>query len=293
MKKSKIGIFLAVLTVSIILTVTLTGCSNTPPHKILKDTWLENEVATYDIVRTLLDGDDVATNNPTVKGIQVMTTKRIHNATITVGENPIDNFQGTIVTIDTLMEDGSFMKATFAFSSVMRPQAIARESFVKGYEHNQPSVDTSQTLNAKFNGKSYDYTLKNNAAEPTSGSLPLKKTWEKAPFFDTMQLYHLARSCFTGKKGAFATLQFSVPSYTEGKLKTANVTSVNTNAEIEIAGTKYATTQVAFKYVQKFPGEGKPIYAWYNNGEMAGVGAHALIRFEESNMVYTLKSITA
>lgn len=301
MKRSKIILVITTLALVISLAAILVGCSQVSPQKVLNSPWDNYEAITYDVTRILPDNDNDTENNPKVLGTQVVTTERINKGSIKIGTHAMDNFSGTVVTYRMKMDDGSYMNADLAFTSRFVPVASSSEVYVKSaIENDKPDSDIRQNINAKYEGREYIYSalieeLKNNSvidSQVKEGVIKLK-AWDSAPYVDSLMLYHMGRSSYSGTKGEFRPIAFNVPSWNEGVLKETSCNlAKNPNINVNIGETVYKTSMVGFAYTQKFPGPGSPLWAHYNTEEMEGLGKYVLIKMVENNIVYVYNSHT-
>lgn len=286
MKKSVLLIICLLLT-----TVLLTGCITEPAHKTLSSTWLEEEVATYEVERVLVAANsDKNITGESVKGTQTFTTHRINGQDVTVGPKTLEKVNGTFIDIKTVMDDGSTMDAAVFFSTKFVPIASFKKIFVKGYENQTPKVDSTQEVFAEYKDKNYNYKAIDNGI--TSEGAIKVSDWEKSPYFDNLMIYHIARSSFKTDKG-FVPMTFKVPTWSSNELKTLSLSLSNAEVGVKFMDKEISTTKININLQQKFPGSGKPIEAWYSNGAVnESKNARVLIKYVEGSMTYTLTNIT-
>lgn len=243
-------ILLLVLVIAL-LTVVLAGCISKPPHKILSDPWDNYEKITYEVTRELND-------KTIIKGTSTMITERITNSNIKVGERNINNFSGTFVSINTVLEDGSEMVAQVAFKSSFEPVASFKQINVKGYEGNSPAKDTKQTTKIVYEDEKCCYDTDFDGVKK-SDEIKVGK-WIKKPYYDNLMLYHIARSSYIGE--SFSSITTNVLSTGDYSMKTLTVsrTVANNVSHIfneEDAGIK--TDLLSISLNQTFPGSGTPM----------------------------------
>lgn len=261
-------IFLLVVVIAL-LVVVLAGCTSTPAHKILDETWGNYEKITYEVTRTLKDENNK--DNIKIKGTSTITTERISNADITVGSRNIKNFLGSVVTIDTSLEDGSKMTAKVAFKTNFEPVASYKNIDIKGYKNNSPEKDTKQTIEMYYNDEKCYYTTTINGTKKED-SIKTGK-WIKTPFYDNLMIYNIARSCYKKDKKSdnysFSALQVKVLSVSDYTMKTLSVANKFPNGTIKLfnpennkdlpedKGIKADTLNITLN--QSFPGSGAPM----------------------------------
>lgn len=305
MKKKALLLVSLIVTVALV-TVMLVACNSIPAHKALNALWANKETAVYDIVR--YSGEEIkdgAEKRLITRGEMTMETTRRNNETITVGEEIIDNFTGSLVTMHLELQDGSYMDTSVAFTSRMIPVAAYKKTFVKGYDTETVKLDTTTETRAIYSGNEYKYkayiTEKGTDTEFTTEYADTIKlsNWDTSPYFDDLMLYHVARASFTNKS-AFNPMSFTVPAWTENKTKQVNLASVAGDEKIAANGAEaLACTKIAVSRVQTFPGTGEPNYVYFAN-EAIEIGdsvnsvskTHIMVKIVERQMEYTLKSIT-
>ncbi len=243
-------ILLLVLVIAV-LTVVLAGCISKPPHKTLSDPWDNYEKITYEVSRELND-------KTIIKGTSTMITERITNSNVKVGDRNINNFSGTYVSINTILDDGSEMVAQVAFKSSFEPVASFKQINVKGYEGNSPAKDTKQITNIFYEEEKCYYDTDFDGAKK-SDSIKVGK-WIKKPYYDNLMLYHIARSSYIGE--SFSSITTNVLSTGDYSMKTLTVsrTVANNVSHIfneEDAGIK--TDLLSISLNQTFPGSGTPM----------------------------------
>lgn len=254
--KKKLALVIVAL---VALTAILVGCISKPPHKMFSDPWSDYEKITYEVTRTLKDADKDDKNNKKITGESVMITERLNNKDIQVGNKNIKNFSGTLVSIETSLEDGSIMKATVAFKASFEPVASYKHIEVKGYEHNSPAKDTKQTIQMYYNDEKCYYETDIDGVKSKSDEKVGK--WIKTPYFDNLMLYHIVRSSYL--KDNFSSISTKVMSVDGFKLKTLTATAtaplvikLDKNNKDD-KGIKCDLIKIALQ--QKFPGSGEPM----------------------------------
>ena len=193
-----------------------------------------------------------------IKGTSTMITERITNSNVKVGDRNINNFSGTYVSINTILDDGSEMVAQVAFKSSFEPVASFKQINVKGYESNSPAKDTTQTTNIFYEDEKCYYDTDFDGVKK-SDSIKVGK-WIKKPYYDNLMLYHIARSSYIGE--SFSSITTNVLSTGDYSMKTLTVsrTVANNVSHIfneEDAGIK--TDLLSISLNQTFPGSGTPM----------------------------------
>lgn len=290
----------AILTVLVLAVscLTLAGCISKPPHKMLSDPWLAEEVATYEVTRNIRGEDGQYIPDKAIKGESIITTKRVNKETISIGDIAIDGFSGTTVTIETTMDDGSTMKASVAFKTTLEPVASYKHINVKGYEFNSPAKDIEQSFTLKYVDKACEYVSVLDGVQ-TSGSASLKE-WKKAPFYDNLMIYHVARSSYL--EGKFTNISVPVFSTSDNVMKTmsmAKKTAIKLQLESKDENDKgIACDMINISLNQDFPGSGAPLVAMISTEAVEGYAGlnlstkRHLLAFTEGDMNYIIKSIT-
>lgn len=298
----KTALITSLILIIAVVAMVFVGCTNVPANKALRSLWETKEIATYEIKR-FTPQDNTAESERTLlsSGELTITTERISGETVSVGGHSVDNFIGSLVTMNFKMEDGSFMDSKVAFTAKFLPVASYKNSFIKGYSDTTVEIDTTETVSGKYVGENYEYRGTTKVGEATAtvkeGSLKTG-SWSKSPFMDNLMLYHVARSSFSGKNFAFQTMSMGVPSWSENAMKTVSFSLVSSDSKIAAMGQEeMSTTKVQVARTQKFPGPGLPNYVYFNNnafeleGEhMATAGQRVIVRVEEREMEYTLKT---
>lgn len=304
MKKK--AILVASLITTVILTaVLLVACNSIPAHKALNAQWASNEVAVYEVVRySSQDVPEGGERQIVSRGEMTMETVRRNNTAIVVGTENIDNFTGTVVTMSLTMEDGSFMNTSVAFTSRLIPVAAYKKTFVKGYATESVKLDTTTETMAKYSDNEYSYTASiterdSDTEDTTDKSDKIKMSnWDSAPYFDDLMLYHVARSSFTNKS-AFNPMTFTAPAWTENDTKQVSMTSVGAAENVAANGIEaIACTKIAISRLMTLVGTGEPNYVYFANDPIE-IGddvlpvskTHIMVKIEERQMEYTLKSI--
>lgn len=301
MKKSYIKkIILAVLLITL-TSVVLAGCISKPPHKMFSDPWLNEEIVTYEVKRELKDYD--GHKDVVIKGESTMTTKRITNQTIKVGNETIENFTGTLVTIDTTLEDGSYMNGAVAFKSTLEPIVSYKKTSVVGYPNNSPEKDTTQEYTLKYGNEACNYTADNNGVK-TTGTIKLKE-WSKAPYYDNLMVYHIARSSYYEKKDNLIFTPITVPVISTGDFTQKSLSVGRSSSFAFKLGEKddendkgIKADMITITLNQTFPGSGAPLIAMISTEskeDYQGLDlsrTRHLLQFTEGDMTYTIKSIS-
>lgn len=305
MKKKALLLISLIVTVAFV-TVMMVACNSIPAHKALNALWANKETAVYDVIR--YSGEEVKDGGEKrliTRGEMTMETTRRNNETVTVGDETVDNFTGSLVTMHLELEDGSYMDTSVAFTSRMIPVAAYKKTFVKGYETETVKMDTITETKAIYSDNEYKYkayiTEKGTDTESTTEDANTIKlsNWDSSPYFDDLMLYHVARASFTNKS-AFNPMSFTVPAWTEKTTKQVNLASVTGDEKIAANGSdELSCTKIAMSRVQTFPGTGEPNYVYFAN-EPIEIGdsvnsvskTHIMVKIVERQMEYTLKSIT-
>lgn len=246
--KKKLFLLVAVVAV---LAVVLSGCISKPPHKMFSDPWGDYEQITYDVTRKI--SDDV-----TINGSSTLTTERLTNADITIGEREIKGFSGTVVTIDTSLEDGSTMIGKVAFKTSFEPVASYKNIQIKGHEGSSPAKDIAQTTNIFYNDEKCNYSTNFDGVK-TEDSIKVG-AWLKKPFYDNLMLYHIARSSYLN--GNFSSLTAKVLSTGDFTMKTLTVSIVSSNQLVKmenLGDSSIKADLVKISLNQTFPGSGAPM----------------------------------
>lgn len=285
-----------------VVAMVFVGCTNVPANKALRSLWETKEITTYEIKRfTPMNNTEGSERTLLSSGELTITIERISGDTISIGGHTVDNFIGSMVTMSFKMEDGSFMDSKVAFTAKFVPVASYKNSFIKGYTGTTVEIDTTETITAKYIGENYEYVGVTKVVEATAttkeGSLKTG-TWSKSPFMDNLMLYHVARSSFSGKNSAFQAMSMNVPSWSENAMKTVSFSLVSSDTKIAAMGQEeMSTTKIQVARSQKFPGPGMPNYVYFNNtpfelegDHMATAGQRVIVRVEEREMEYTLKT---
>lgn len=298
----KVALITSFILIIAVVAMVFVGCTNVPANKALRSLWETKEITTYEIKRfTPQDNTADSKRELLSSGELTITTERISGETISVGGHSVDNFIGSLVTMHFEMEDGSFMDSKVAFTAKFVPAASYKNSFIKGYGGTTVEVDTTETITGKYVGENFEFTGTTKVGEATAttkeGSLKTG-AWSKSPFMDNLMLYHVARSSFSGKNSAFQAMSMNVPSWSENAMKTVNFSLVSSDSKISAMGQEeMSTTKIQVARSQKFPGPGLPNYVYFNNtalkldgDHMATAGQRVIIRVEEREMEYTLKT---
>lgn len=266
----------------------LVGCgAQIIPHKALSAPWQAKETAVYTVERSFKDED-----KEHVMGEQTMITENLENRDITVGTKTIEGFSGTLVTIETVMDDGSTMSAAVAFNANFHPVAAYKKVFVKGYEGESPSSDLTQELNAVYSDsdKRYDFTAVDKG-ETIEDSVKLKDKWLKSPYFDNLMIYHIARSSYSSN--AFLPFSYTVPSWSKRALIKLSAAQLTDKITINTMGVDVECSQITITLNQSFPGSGQPLVVCLADSAIGEgkLNVRALVRYTEGDMRYTLKSL--
>lgn len=298
----KIALITSFILIIAVVTMVFVGCTNVPANKALRSLWESKEVTTYEIKRFTPQDNTAETERTLLStGELTITIERVDGGSVSVGGHTVDNFIGSVVTMHFEMEDGSFMDSKVAFTAKFVPVASYKNSFIKGYPDTTVKIDTTETLSAKYAGENYEYSgitkVGDNTATTKDGTLKTG-AWSKSPFMDNLMLYHVARSSFSGKNGAFQAMSMNVPSWSEDAMKTVNFSLISSDTKIAAKGeTEMSTSKVQVARTQKFPGPGMPNYVYFNNAafelegdHMATAGQRVIVRVEEREMEYTLKT---
>lgn len=246
--KKKIFLFTIIIAV---LAVVLAGCISKPPHKTFSDPWDNYEQITYDVTRTLKDGS-------VIKGVSVMTTERLTNQTINIGKNELQNFSGTVITIDTKLEDNSTMFAQVAFKPSFEPVASYKNIAITGHSGSQPETNINQTTDISYNNEKCYYSTNFDGVE-TNDEIKVGQ-WIKKPYYDNLMLYHIARSSYMN--GKFTAISTKVLSVSDFKMKTLTVAQNKASAITPIFGESEGgilADEVKLTLNQTFPGTGAPM----------------------------------
>lgn len=271
----------------------LTGCIQGVPHKMLVSPWTKYEKCVYDVTRTLKDGDTDSENNKKINGTSTVTTTRLHNVSLTIGEKTLNDFTGTRIDIFTELEDGSTMEGSVAISNG-KPYISHKKVNVKGYEHNDPETDLAEETFGEYAEKHYNYTNITNGIK-TTGSIALGKQWEKAPYFDNLALYHIIRSSYVNLD--YTSISLKVPSWKDNSLKTLNTSRVSHESVFnDSIAPELKCDQIAIQLVQTSPvGSGLPLLATITLEEANVNGmiipAKTLYAFSEGEITYKLKTV--
>lgn len=247
--KKKLLLFICIIAT---LAVVLSGCISKPPHKMFSDPWLNYEEITYDVTRSLENGDKITGTS------KIITERVTNNNDKKIGDETLKNFSGTYISIHTELSDGSVMDAQVAFMSSFEPVASYKEVKVKGYPNNSPSQDIHQITKINYRDEKCLYSTDFDGVK-NSGDIKTGK-WIKKPFYDNLMLYHIARSSYL--KGAFSSLSPRVFSVSDFEFKNLTV-SLDKSAEIfklfpeQETGIK--TDVVKLTLNQTFPGSGEPL----------------------------------
>lgn len=270
----------------------LSGCISGVPHKMLSSPWAGYEKAVYEVTRTLKDGDSDIDNNPKINGTSTVTTQRIKKGSVTVGSMTMNDFDGSFVEILTELEDGSRMEASFAFGNG-KPYMSYKKIDIKGYEHNDPESDLNEETTAEYKDKKYIYNNVTNGVT-VKGEIDLKKQWEKAPYFDSLSVYHIVRSSYDNLE--YTSIALNVPNWKDNVMKTLN-TSLLAH-EITFKDTiapEVKCDQIAIQLNQTFPGSGLPLIATITLEEVTIdnmiIPIKTLYAFTEGDTSYKLKTI--
>lgn len=298
----KVALITSFILIIAVIAMVFVGCTNVPANKALRSLWETKEITTYEIKRfTPMNNTEGSERTLLSSGELNITIERISGDTISIGGHTVDNFIGSMVTMSFKMEDGSFMDSKVAFTAKFKPAASYKNSFIKGYTGTTVEVDTTETISAKYIGEDYEYVGVTKVGEATAttkeGSLKTG-AWSKSPFMDNLMLYHVARSSFSGKNSAFQAMSMNVPSWSENAMKTVSFSLVSSDTKIAAMGQEeMSTTKIQVARSQKFPGPGMPNYVYFNNtpfelegDHMATAGQRAIVRVEEREMEYTLKT---
>lgn len=298
----KVALITSFILIIAVIAMVFVGCTNVPANKALRSLWETKEITTYEIKRfTPMNNTEGSERTLLSSGELTITIERISGDTISIGGHTVDNFIGSMVTMSFKMEDGSFMDSKVAFTAKFKPAASYKNSFIKGYTGTTVEVDTTETISAKYIGEDYEYVGVTKVGEATAttkeGSLKTG-AWSKSPFMDNLMLYHVARSSFSGKNSAFQAMSMNVPSWSENAMKTVSFSLVSSDTKIAAMGQEeMSTTKIQVARSQKFPGPGMPNYVYFNNtpfelegDHMATAGQRAIVRVEEREMEYTLKT---
>ncbi len=278
-----------------LLSVVLVGCISKPPHKTFSDPWGDYEQITYDVTRTL--GDTKYT------GISTITTQRVNYADtdnkVTIGDRNLANFSGTVITIDTALNDGSTMFATVAFKSSFEPVASYKKIHITGHEGFSPNKDINQVSQIYYEDEKCKFSTNFDGVE-NSGELKTGK-WIKKPFYDNLMLYHIARSSYLDNN--FTAITTSVLSISDSKMKTltASITEANQLKKIFDSSEEVIKADVVkLSLNQSFPGSGKPMEVTISKEPEAkdycGITIPANrvpLIISEGDMVYKIKSFTS
>lgn len=246
--KKKIFLFTIIIAV---LAVVLAGCISKPPHKTFSDPWENYEQITYDVTRTLKDKSEI-------KGVSTMTTQRITNKTIKIGNSELQSFSGTVITIDTKLEDESTMFAQVAFKPSFEPVASYKTISITGHSGNQPENNINQVTEINYNDEKCYYKTNFDGTE-NNDEIKTGK-WIKKPFYDNLMLYHIARSSYLD--GKFTSISTKVLSVSDFKMKTLTVAQSQATAITPIFGESEGgilADQVKLTLNQTFPGTGEPM----------------------------------
>lgn len=290
--KKKIILLVVALAV---LTATLAGCISKPPHKMFSDPWGNYEEISYKVVRTLKDEDNNNDNNIKINGTSTMITERLNNSSVVVGNRTLQNFSGSVVTLNTKLEDGSTMTSTVAFKSSFEPVASYKKIFVKGYAKNSPEKDTNQEISMYYNDQKCYYDTNIDGVK-NKGEVKTGK-WIKSPFYDNLMIYHIARSSYN--KGSYTNLSSKVLSVNDYKMKNLSVTYatstlvklIDPNSKDD-AGIKSDLIKISLQ--QKFPGSGEPLTVCLSKENKENYNGMTIktdrvpIIITEDTMVYTI-----
>ncbi len=309
--------------------ITLVGCINVLAHKQFSDPWSNYEKATYSAVRTIHDKNADKTDDVEIKGETIIITERVNKGTVQVGEQVINDFTGTIVTVDTLFDDGSLMKSAVAFKVTLEPVASYKHIDVKGeYANTDPAKPTVQTSTIAYSSKKADYTS-NIDGTTTTGQVKLDD-WIDEPYYDNLMVYHIARASYKYEDDnlIFNALPVNVVSTSTNALaplslsKTGAVVPrdltkpdglpvISEDTEDDAEKPEIAENAIILNDLitislnQTFPGSGKPLTALFSttvlenkaphNGMHAGMDFtedRRLVQFTEGSIIYTLKAFT-
>lgn len=287
--KKKIILFICVIAT---LAIVLSGCVSKPPHKILSDPWPDYEEITYNVTRTI-------SNDKKITGTSTIITERVtNNSDKIVGDETLQNFSGTYVSIHTELEDGSVMDAQVAFMSSFEPVASYKEVKVKGYPNSSPAQDIHQITKINYRDEKCYYSTDFEGVK-NSGDIKTGK-WIKKPFYDNLMLYHIARSSYL--QGAFSALSPRVFSTSDFKFKNLTMSLTKTNEVYKLFGEEeegIKTDVINLSLNQSFPGSGAPLTVRFSReikNDYSGLNLSTdriPLSIKEGDMEYKLATYTS
>lgn len=241
--KKKIILLVLVLTV---LTGVLAGCVNKLPYKMLAgDSWGSEEIIEYDVLRK-------ANDKQTVVGSYTSKTERINKGKVTVGNIDLNDFSGTLVTIDMALNDGSTQNSVVAFNTYFKPVASYKNIDIK-----EAGKSTKQTITIKYEDNKCKYNAEIDGAKK-QGEIKVGD-WAKKPYYDNLMIYHIARSSYY--KDAFTAIDTKVFSISTEEMKTLKMSTVTANQELKLfedSEDKIKADLIQITLNQSFPGSGAP-----------------------------------
>ncbi len=300
MKKKIITVTLAIV-LTLVMAITLTACNNMPTHKTLASHWKEyTETSVYDAV--------YSKDGVTRKGELEISIEPYNGRDLSVSSDNIpssytnNNFYGFKVTSSLSFEEDQYKRSV----------VVVDKQFKTLYSYSVSHFLVDQDKTDKYEDIMSEITYSDKSCE-VKGSIDGKenngkisyKQYASSPYFDNAYFPVIVR---TMALGTSSQMSFVTPTPRNMKTlaRTATLSSSTSDIEplIDIKGFELEEGATAVKCytssiasAETVPGTGTPIY--YNissknyKTESGAVIENPLMKFEEHDVKYTLKSISA
>lgn len=251
----------------------LTGCS-AKKEDLLVSAWQDYEKYIYDVTNTT--GDDI--------GQLVYISERVTKKDTTIGTILVPSATGTKISYELeIYNNEDYIKSEMLFTSnTFNPQSVYKETLISG---------VLTETNANYNNSKYNYAITIDGIETSSGEIKCS-----SPYYDNEMVYYILRSL--DMKGE--SFSFSVPSPLEEALQNRTVTYVATVMVNSNVGSVNCDklTMTSNQMIS-----GTPFNLYYSTEKLVASGDplknyedkiihSALIKMEEGDYIYTLKSLT-
>lgn len=264
---------------TVLMVFVLTGCSNVPINKTLSIMWNNKETAVYDVERKISDTE-------TLKGELTMYVEKIQQDSIDVAGNTVELGANIVnrFTSNLVMENGDTIETV----TLMRNNFAPIASYIKKIVGSETVEVFGTYSNKKFSWKS---TVNGTEKSDTLNV----GDFAKKPYYDNNTLYYVLRAPLISKDAM--SFSFNIPSWNENALTAVNsgITSSSVNVSNNFTNDAVACYGLQIVVQQKVLPQGTPIKLYYTKAPLAcegGTVQRAVVKIEEADCTYTLKSLT-